>query len=159
MDSLVVAPISQASARQRAGRAGGAQAGGWGVQVGRRLGGWGVQVAHRPLGTEGWLRCSQAHTAPHTHTHTRARTHAHTHTHTLTYTYTPALSHAPPPPQGRTGHGKCYRLYTEAVYKIEMLPTSIPEIQRTNLSMTVLTLKVGDLQSTRAHAHATYPQP
>ena len=63
MDSLVVAPISQASARQRAGRA------------------------------------------------------------------------------GRTGPGKCYRLYTEAAYKSEMLPTSIPEIQRSNLGMTVLTLK------------------
>eukprot|EP00879_Flechtneria_rotunda_P012406 GHRR01012955.1.p1 GENE.GHRR01012955.1~~GHRR01012955.1.p1 ORF type:complete len:1206 (+),score=437.88 GHRR01012955.1:239-3856(+) len=63
MDSLVVAPISQASARQRAGRA------------------------------------------------------------------------------GRTGPGKCYRLYTEAAYKNEMLPTSVPEIQRTNLAMTVLTLK------------------
>lgn len=63
MDSLVVAPISQASARQRAGRA------------------------------------------------------------------------------GRTGPGKCYRLYTEAAYKNEMLPTSIPEIQRANLAMQVLTLK------------------
>lgn len=30
---------------------------------------------------------------------------------------------------------------TQAAYKNEMLPTSIPEIQRTNLSMTVLTLK------------------
>ena len=63
MDSLIVAPISQASARQRAGRA------------------------------------------------------------------------------GRTGPGKCYRLYTESAFKNEMLPTSIPEIQRTNLSMTVLTMK------------------
>mmetsp|Transcript_17127 Transcript_17127/g.28162 ORF Transcript_17127/g.28162 Transcript_17127/m.28162 type:complete len:1215 (+) Transcript_17127:84-3728(+) len=63
MDSLVVAPISQASARQRAGRA------------------------------------------------------------------------------GRTGPGKCYRLYTENAYKNEMLPTSVPEIQRTNLGNTVLTLK------------------
>ncbi|GJQ14352.1 hypothetical protein GpartN1_g6143.t1 [Galdieria partita] len=63
MDSLVVAPISQASARQRAGRA------------------------------------------------------------------------------GRTGPGKCFRLYTEHAYKNEMLPTSVPEIQRTNLSNTVLTLK------------------
>jgi ATP-dependent RNA helicase DHX8/PRP22 len=63
MDSLVVAPISQASARQRAGRA------------------------------------------------------------------------------GRTGPGKCYRLYTEAAFKNEMLPTSVPEIQRTNLGTTVLTLK------------------
>ncbi len=63
MDSLVVAPISQASARQRAGRA------------------------------------------------------------------------------GRTGPGKCYRLYTEAAFKNEMLTTSVPEIQRTNLGTTVLTLK------------------
>jgi ATP-dependent RNA helicase DHX8/PRP22 len=29
----------------------------------------------------------------------------------------------------------------EAAYKNEMLPTSVPEIQRTNLAMTVLTLK------------------
>lgn len=63
MDSLVVAPISQASARQRAGRA------------------------------------------------------------------------------GRTGPGKCYRLYTEAAFRDEMLPTTVPEIQRSNLSMTVLTMK------------------
>ena len=42
---------------------------------------------------------------------------------------------------GRTGPGKCYRLYTEAAFKNEMLPTSVPEIQRTNLSMTVLTMK------------------
>lgn len=33
--------------------------------------------------------------------------------------------------------GKCYRLYTEQAYKQEMLPTSVPEIQRTNLAMTV----------------------
>jgi ATP-dependent RNA helicase DHX8/PRP22 len=42
---------------------------------------------------------------------------------------------------GRTGPGKCYRLYTEGAYKNEMLPTTIPEIQRTNLANTVLTLK------------------
>ena len=42
---------------------------------------------------------------------------------------------------GRTGPGKCYRLYTEAAYKNEMLPSSVPEIQRTNLGMTVLMLK------------------
>ncbi|KDD75275.1 hypothetical protein H632_c773p1 [Helicosporidium sp. ATCC 50920] len=63
MDSLVVAPISQASARQRAGRA------------------------------------------------------------------------------GRTGPGKCFRLYTELAFRSEMLPTSVPEIQRSNLGLTVLTLK------------------
>ena len=43
---------------------------------------------------------------------------------------------------GRTGPGKCYRLYTEAAFKTEMLPSSVPEIQRTNLATTVLTLKV-----------------
>jgi len=42
---------------------------------------------------------------------------------------------------GRTGPGKCYRLYTEDAYKNEMLPNSVPEIQRTNLANTVLTLK------------------
>jgi ATP-dependent RNA helicase DHX8/PRP22 len=42
---------------------------------------------------------------------------------------------------GRTGPGKCYRLYTEVAFRNEMLPNSIPEIQRTNLAMTILTLK------------------
>lgn len=42
---------------------------------------------------------------------------------------------------GRTGPGKCFRLYTEQAYEQEMLPSSIPEIQRTNLANTVLTLK------------------
>ena len=42
---------------------------------------------------------------------------------------------------GRTGPGKCFRLYTEAAFQSEMLPTSIPEIQRQNLSMTILMLK------------------
>lgn len=42
---------------------------------------------------------------------------------------------------GRTGPGKCFRLYTEQAYNQEMLPSSIPEIQRTNLANTVLTLK------------------
>ena len=42
---------------------------------------------------------------------------------------------------GRTGPGKCYRLYTESAFKNEMLPTTVPEIQRTNMAMTVLTMK------------------
>ncbi|CAG8612252.1 864_t:CDS:2, partial [Ambispora leptoticha] len=42
---------------------------------------------------------------------------------------------------GRTGPGKCYRLYTEAAYRNEMLPNPVPEIQRTNLANIVLTLK------------------
>ncbi|CAG2103964.1 unnamed protein product [Medioppia subpectinata] len=42
---------------------------------------------------------------------------------------------------GRTGPGKCYRLYTERAYRDEMLTTPVPEIQRTNLAETVLQLK------------------
>jgi len=42
---------------------------------------------------------------------------------------------------GRTGPGKCYRLYTETAYRNEMLNTAVPEIQRTNLSNVVLLLK------------------
>ncbi|XP_063696114.1 ATP-dependent RNA helicase DHX8 [Culicoides brevitarsis] len=42
---------------------------------------------------------------------------------------------------GRTGPGKCYRLYTERAYRDEMMPTPVPEIQRTNLATTVLQLK------------------
>ena len=42
---------------------------------------------------------------------------------------------------GRTGPGKCYRLYTERAYRDEMLNTPVPEIQRTNLAATVLQLK------------------
>ena len=51
---------------------------------------------------------------------------------------------------GRTGPGKCYRLYTEAAYRNEMLPNSIPDIQRTNLAHTILMLKamgINDLLS------------
>lgn len=42
---------------------------------------------------------------------------------------------------GRTGPGKCFRLYTEAAFHSEMLPTPIPEIQRQNLAHTILMLK------------------
>lgn len=42
---------------------------------------------------------------------------------------------------GRTGPGKCFRLYTEAAYQSEMLPTTIPDIQRQNLANTILMLK------------------
>jgi ATP-dependent RNA helicase DHX8/PRP22 len=42
---------------------------------------------------------------------------------------------------GRTGPGKCYRLYTERAFREEMLETAVPEIQRTNLANTVLSLK------------------
>jgi pre-mRNA-splicing factor ATP-dependent RNA helicase DHX38/PRP16 len=42
---------------------------------------------------------------------------------------------------GRTGPGCCYRLFTEQQYKQEMLPNTVPEIQRTNLGNVVLLLK------------------
>ncbi|KAL3644364.1 hypothetical protein CASFOL_012296 [Castilleja foliolosa] len=51
---------------------------------------------------------------------------------------------------GRTGPGKCYRLYTESAFHNEMSPTSIPEILRINLGMTTLNLKamgINDLLS------------
>ncbi|KAJ3695104.1 hypothetical protein LUZ60_000481 [Juncus effusus] len=51
---------------------------------------------------------------------------------------------------GRTGPGKCYRLYTESAYRNEMAPTTLPEIQRINLGMTTLTMKamgINDLLS------------
>ncbi|KAL2643858.1 hypothetical protein R1flu_011445 [Riccia fluitans] len=51
---------------------------------------------------------------------------------------------------GRTGPGKCYRLYTESAYRNEMLPTTVPEIQRINLGMTTLNMKamgINDLLS------------
>lgn len=51
---------------------------------------------------------------------------------------------------GRTGPGKCYRLYTERAYRDEMLPSAVPEIQRTNLASTLLSLKamgINDLLS------------
>lgn len=51
---------------------------------------------------------------------------------------------------GRTGPGTCWRLYTEGAYRGEMLPTTVPEIQRTNLANVVLLLKslnVEDLMS------------
>lgn len=42
---------------------------------------------------------------------------------------------------GRTGPGQCYRLYTERQFKEELLATTVPEIQRTNLANVVLLLK------------------
>lgn len=42
---------------------------------------------------------------------------------------------------GRTGPGKAFHLFTEQAFKDEMYIQTIPEIQRTNLSNTVLLLK------------------
>ncbi|KAF1349061.1 pre-mRNA-splicing factor ATP-dependent RNA helicase PRP43 [Delphinella strobiligena] len=42
---------------------------------------------------------------------------------------------------GRTKPGKCFRLYTEAAFKKELIDQSYPEVLRSNLSSTVLELK------------------
>jgi ATP-dependent RNA helicase DHX8/PRP22 len=42
---------------------------------------------------------------------------------------------------GRTGPGKCIRLYTEQFFESQMTKASIPEILRVNLASTILTLK------------------
>lgn len=42
---------------------------------------------------------------------------------------------------GRVSSGICYRMYTEQTFLVDMLPNSVPEIQRTNLSNVVLLLK------------------
>ena len=42
---------------------------------------------------------------------------------------------------GRVGPGKCFRLYTKHAYLSELDEDTVPEIQRTNLSMVVLMLK------------------
>lgn len=47
---------------------------------------------------------------------------------------------------GRTGPGKAYRLFTEQAYKNELYLQTIPEIQRTSLSNTVLLLKSLDVK-------------
>ena len=46
---------------------------------------------------------------------------------------------------------QAYRMYTEQAFQSEMLPTSVPEIQRTNLGMTCLTLKVPACDCWHAH--------
>lgn len=48
---------------------------------------------------------------------------------------------------GRTGPGQCYRLFTERMYREEMLPNTIPEIQRTHLGNVVLLLKSLGIQN------------
>lgn len=42
---------------------------------------------------------------------------------------------------GRTGPGKCHRLYTNKQYKDELLVATVPEVQRTNLANVCLMLK------------------
>jgi pre-mRNA-splicing factor ATP-dependent RNA helicase DHX15/PRP43 len=42
---------------------------------------------------------------------------------------------------GRTQPGKCFRLYTDAAFKTELVDQTYPEILRSNLGNVVLTLK------------------
>lgn len=42
---------------------------------------------------------------------------------------------------GRTGPGRCFRMFTEHAYFHELLDATVPEIQRTNLATVVLLLK------------------
>lgn len=42
---------------------------------------------------------------------------------------------------GRTGPGKCYRLYTAYNYQQDLEDNTVPEVQRTNLANVVLSLK------------------
>ena len=111
MDSLVVAPISQACVRACTCAC---------ACVRRRC-----QRMHSP--------CVGHHQATGCATHLRMPRHHHHH-HQASAKQRAGRA-------GRTGPGKAYRLYTESAFKNEMLPLSVPEIQRTNLGMTVLTLK------------------
>ncbi|CAN7032545.1 unnamed protein product [Brassica rapa subsp. trilocularis] len=60
---------------------------------------------------------------------------------------------------GRTGPGKCYRLYTKSAYCNEMPPTSIPEIQRSNLGTTTLTMKAMGINDLLSFDFMDPPQP
>ncbi|KAI5084900.1 hypothetical protein GOP47_0001069 [Adiantum capillus-veneris] len=60
---------------------------------------------------------------------------------------------------GRTGPGKCYRLYTESAYRNEMLPTTVPEIQRINLGNTTLQLKAMGINDLLAFDFMDPPPP
>ncbi|PWA85819.1 ATP-dependent RNA helicase [Artemisia annua] len=60
---------------------------------------------------------------------------------------------------GRTGPGKCYRLYTDFAYNYEMSPASIPEIQRINLGVTTLTLKAMEINDLFAFKFMDPPSP
>ncbi|KAK9208431.1 hypothetical protein WN944_000785 [Citrus x changshan-huyou] len=60
---------------------------------------------------------------------------------------------------GRTGPGKCYRLYTESAYRSEMSPTTIPEIQRINLVHTTLTMKAMGINNLLSFDFVDPPSP
>eukprot|EP01052_Picozoa_sp_SAG31_P011667 SAG31_NODE_665_length_12992_cov_3.676181_1_plen_1090_part_00 len=58
---------------------------------------------------------------------------------------------------GRTGPGYAYRMYTESSYDDELLESTIPEIQRTNLSTVVLLLKTLGVEDVTAFAFMDPP--
>lgn len=53
---------------------------------------------------------------------------------------------------------QCYRMYTQAAYRSEMLVATIPEIQRTNLANVVLLLKSLGVENL-LHFHFMDPPP
>ena len=60
---------------------------------------------------------------------------------------------------GRTGPGNCFRLYTKWAYLNELQESTTPEIQRTNLSNTVLTLKSLRINNLLEFPFLDAPQP
>ncbi|KAK9941383.1 hypothetical protein M0R45_017988 [Rubus argutus] len=60
---------------------------------------------------------------------------------------------------GRTGPGKCFRLYTESAFYNEMSPTLIPEIQRINLGSTTLALKAMEINDLLSFDFMDPPAP
>ena len=53
---------------------------------------------------------------------------------------------------------QCYRMYTQAAYRSEMLVATVPEIQRTNLANVVLLLKSLGVENL-LHFHFMDPPP
>eukprot|EP01117_Protostelium_nocturnum_P004795 TRINITY_DN1739_c0_g1_i1.p1 TRINITY_DN1739_c0_g1~~TRINITY_DN1739_c0_g1_i1.p1 ORF type:complete len:911 (+),score=370.56 TRINITY_DN1739_c0_g1_i1:84-2816(+) len=59
---------------------------------------------------------------------------------------------------GRTRPGKCFRLYTKSEYD-EFAPSTVPEIQRTNLSNVILTLKAMGVKDILSFQFLDPPDP
>jgi len=60
---------------------------------------------------------------------------------------------------GRTGPGKCFRLYTKHAYETELPDSTTPEIQRVNMANTVLTLKSLQIDDVRNFSYLDAPTP
>ncbi|CAD6232081.1 unnamed protein product [Miscanthus lutarioriparius] len=59
----------------------------------------------------------------------------------IKYVIDPGFSNQRAGRSGRTGPGKCFRLYTSYNYMHDLEDNTVPEIQRTNLANVVLTMK------------------